>query len=352
MSPENNTLVILTPGFPLSEADTTCLPMQQSFVRSMKVNFPFLKIIVLSFQYPYHTEKYTWFGIDVIPFSGRNKGGLHRLLRQKRIITALQSIHRANKITGLLSFWYGECAWAGKKFADNNKLKHFCWILGQDAKKENTYPRRMAATGNELIALSDFIQLEFEKTHGTRPQQVIPPGIDPSQFNNPPIEKDIDIIAAGSLIPLKQYDVFIDIMAAIKKQIPGIKAVLAGDGPEKNKLQALIVKHELQSNIILTGELPHAEVLQWMQRSKVFLHPSSYEGFGVVCLEALYAGCRVISFCKPMNREFQHWQIINSKKEMTEKALKILTNNNSAYTQVMPFKMDDVVKKMMTLFLP
>lgn len=351
MNPENNTLVVLTPGFPQTEADTTCLPMLQIFVRSLKEQYPGLKIMVLSFQYPYHSNKYTWFGIEVIPFSGRNKGGIQRIFRQRRILTILKNIHRANKMTGLLSFWYGECAVVGKNFADMHHLRHFCWILGQDAKKENKFPRQLHADPGELIALSDFIQLEFEKNHGTRPQQVIPPGIDAKQFNKLPFKKDIDIIAAGSLIALKKYEIIVEVIAELKKQIPGIKAMLAGDGPEKNKLQALIIKHELQSNIMLTGELPHAELLQWMQKSKIFLHPSSYEGFGVVCIEALYAGCRVISFCKPMNLEIEHWQIVNTKSEMTDQVLEILENPGIIYQQSIPYKMEDTVKKLMNLFL-
>ena len=128
MNSENNTLVILTPGFPGSEADTTCLPMQQHLIRTLQANYPALKIIVLSFQYPYHTKKYTWFGIDVVPFSGRNKGGLQRLMRQKKIIKALKAIHQTNKITGLLSFWYGECALVGKRFADKKDRRAFMSI--------------------------------------------------------------------------------------------------------------------------------------------------------------------------------------------------------------------------------
>ena len=37
---DEKTLVILTPGFPSNEADTTCLPMQQNLVRSLKLMYP------------------------------------------------------------------------------------------------------------------------------------------------------------------------------------------------------------------------------------------------------------------------------------------------------------------------
>ena len=80
MNKDEKTLVILTPGFAKDETDSVCLPMQQQLVRALKETSLQLNIIVLSFQYPYHTKKYTWFNTEVIPFNGRNKGGLSRLL--------------------------------------------------------------------------------------------------------------------------------------------------------------------------------------------------------------------------------------------------------------------------------
>jgi glycosyltransferase involved in cell wall biosynthesis len=350
MSKDERTLVILTPGFPENEADTTCLPMQQSFVRTLKEIYPQLKIIIFSFQYPYHQKKYTWFGIPVIPFGGRNKGGFSKLLLRKKINATLKEFNSTNKITGLLSFWYNECALIGKQFADKYGIKHFCWILGQDARKENKYPKQIRPNADELIALSDFIQDEFEKNHSIRPKFVIPPGIDPTLFGNYSKKKDIDILAAGSLIPLKQYDIFLELIAEIKKTIPGIKSVLIGAGPEKDKLQSLIVKLKLQANITLTRELPHTEVLRLMQRAKVFLHPSSYEGFGVVCLEALYGGASVISLVKPMYKDIKNWYMVRTKEEMKQKALETLQDRNTGHTPSVPFLMSDCMKAIIKLF--
>lgn len=198
----NNTFVILTPGFPASETDTTCLPMQQSFVKALKENYPQLNIIILSFQYPYFKKTYNWFGITVMSFGGRNKRGLQRFILRHTIHTCLNNINRNSPISGLLSFWYGECAHVGKIFGDANNIKHYCWILGQDAKKVNKYPKILRTPANKLIALSDFLQYQFEKNHGIRPQHLIPGGIEPKQFSNVK-KRDIDILGVGSLIALK-----------------------------------------------------------------------------------------------------------------------------------------------------
>jgi len=118
----------------------------------------------------------------------------------------------------------------------------------------------------------------------------------------------------------------------------------------KAGLEGLIAKSGLQENITLTGELPHHELLQLMQQTKVFLHPSSYEGFGVVCLEALYSGAVVISFVKPMQMDIKNWHIVNTKEEMTQKTLEILQYPYAVYERVTVFTIDDTAKKMMELF--
>ncbi|MEI9943385.1 MAG: hypothetical protein WDN26_04120 [Chitinophagaceae bacterium] len=168
MKNDETTLVVLTPGFPCSEADTTCLPLQQNLVRALKETVPGLNIIILSLQYPYFKKEYKWYDNTVISFNGRNRGGIFKLLLLQKIYKELAKIYRTNKITGILSFWCGECAWIGKRFADRYQLRHYCWILGQDAKKGNKYIKRVKPASTELVALSDFLQNEFEKNHGIR----------------------------------------------------------------------------------------------------------------------------------------------------------------------------------------
>jgi glycosyltransferase involved in cell wall biosynthesis len=350
MNKDKKTLVILTPGFPKDEADSTCLPMQQQLIRALKVNDASLNIIILSFQYPYHLSEYRWYDIKVIPFNGRNKGGISRFILRGKINAALEEIHKQTPVTSLLSFWYGECASIGHKFASKYGLGHFCWILGQDAKKANKYPGWSQLRSHELIALSDFLLESFQKNHGVKPAHVIPPGIDPSLFSQGEKNRDIDITGVGSLIPLKRFDLFIEILAEIKKKLPAIKAVLIGNGPEKEKLQSLVIQSGLVGTITLTGEVPYPEVLNLMQRSKLLLHTSGYEGFSGVCLEALYAGCHVVSFCKPMKADIEQWHIVTKKEEMTQTALHILEDTSMAYNKITFATMEDVAKNMVDLF--
>jgi len=348
MRNKKQTLIILTPGFAASEGDTTCLPMQQDFVLKIKEKRPGLNLIIFAFQYPYHTASYNWFDITVIPFNGRNKGGFQKLILRKKIFEQLKKINEQENIIGLLSFWFTECAWIGKKFSDKYGIKHYCWILGQDARATNKYPKRLSPKADELIALSDFLQEEFEKNHGVRPFKLIPPGINAVPITNE--ERDIDILAAGSLIPLKQFAVFLSVVAEIKKQLPLIKVLLIGEGTERASLEKLVKDLDLQSTVLFAGELPYPTVLENMQRAKVLLHPSSYEGFSGVCMEALSRGAHVISFCQAMNESIKQWHIVHNAEEMITKAVDILTDPDISYCFITPYTMTDTVQKMMSLF--
>lgn len=342
--------MILSPGFPSDELDSTCLPMHQNFLLSLKENFPDIHFIVLAFQYPFFKKEYKWNGIDAISFNGLQKRKIFRLLLWRRILKKIKDISHQNKLIGFLSFWCNECALIGKYASRKYNCKHFCWILGQDAKPGNNYVKRINPTAEELVALSDFLQNEFEKNYSIRPAHVIPPGIRPQQFQEKIFTKDIDVLGAGSLIPLKRYDIFLEVINELKKGFPQIKAVLCGDGPEDHNLQVQLEKLKLKENVSFAGKINHQEVLQLMQRSKLFLHTSSYEGFGVVCIEALYAGAQVISFVKPMHENIPNWHRVNSKEEMITKCSGILRSPQMGNEPVLFRNMEDISKKFMHLF--
>ncbi|MBI5858357.1 MAG: glycosyltransferase family 4 protein [Sphingobacteriales bacterium] len=342
-------LIILVPGFPENEQDSTCLPWLQNTVRKLHEINQALKITVLSFQYPHRYGVYYWKGIKVMAFGGANKQGLSKLFLRFRVNKQLSKIYKRKRITGILSIWYGECARAGQLFAQKKNLKHLCWIAGQDAKKENKFPGRLNIKGNNLVAVSDFLQEYFEQNHAVRPQHVIPFGTDASAFGNERPGKDIDLLAVGSLIPLKQYEIFVEVIKRIKTDLPLVKAVLIGSGPERDKITELINEDGLQNNIRLTGALPYNETLQYMKRAKVFLHPSSYEGFGCVCAEALYAGAYVIRFTNPMNKAMTNTVIAGTKEEMIQKAIERL-NQNSPYESINEYPVEETAGKISLLF--
>jgi len=238
----------------------------------------------------------------------------------------------------------------GNRFAKKYNLKHHSWILGQDAKKENRYVSRIKPSAAELIVLSDFLAETFFLNHSVRPAHTIPNGIATGDLIRTGAARTVDILGVGSLIPLKQFDLFIKTIKAVKNKLPGIKAVICGSGPEEDKLKLLIAESGLQDNISLAGELPHLGVLQLMQQSKILLHPSNYEGFSAACLEALHAGCHLISFVQPMKKEIEHWHIAKDEEDMLKISIRILQDEVRDHHPVSPYLIDDSALAVMKLF--
>lgn len=351
MPDRTKTLVILSPAFPESETPSNWVLSQQLFVKTLKEQYPELNIILFSFFYPKHTGIYDWHGIQVQCFDGTHKRGLRRLLLWKDIWLKLRTVCRQNDVAGIFSFWCGECALLGSWFGRLHSIKHYCWICGQDARKGNRLVKFIRPRPQELVAMSPFLAGRFHRSHGILPQHIIPNAIDSRQFPAPlPAARDIDLLGVGSLEPLKQYRLFVSIVQSLQQRLPSINALICGSGPEKAVLEALIKEKGLEKNIRLSDLTPHDEVLRLMQRAKIVLHPSAYEGFSTVCLEAAYAGAQVISFCHPMGGEIPHWQIARHTSEMTCKTLALLQSPRTDHTPVLAHEMKDSVTAVMKLF--
>ena len=233
MSNHNKTILLFSPAFPANETDTVWLPWLQTFVRSLNKNFPELTVIIIAFQYPYTSKTYSWHNNKVVPFNGMNKKKLSRFLMWSSIFSTVKKIKRTNDVIGIFSLWCGECTFVAKYISNLLNIKYFCWIVGQDARASNTYVKRIKPKASSLIAMSDFLADEFYKNHHIKPH-IVTNGIDISLFNEMPSEKDIDVIGVGSLSFLKRYDVFIEVIAELKKNMPNVKAVLCGEVKQEN----------------------------------------------------------------------------------------------------------------------
>ena len=344
------TLVILSPGFPENEADTACIPLKQVFVRALKKSYPDLNIIIIAFEYPFSRSFYTWNNIPVMALGGKNRSRVYRWANWTRVWQALAKLNKQHDIIGLLSFWFDECAFVGHHFARRHQLKHFSWMLGQDARPGNRYFRWIKPRGESLIALSDFVAQQVFNNYGVLPGNTITTGIDTALFGPHNQKRDIDILGVGSLIPLKQYDVFIDVVKFLKEFNPNIKTVICGKGPEQENLEQRIRQNHLENNITLRGEIPHTEALALMQRTKVFLHTSSYEGFGAVLLEALYGGAQVVSFVKPMKADIAHHHQVNNLTEMCHKLLDIFDEPEPDHEPVLAYPIQNIASSIMQLY--
>lgn len=99
------------------------------------------------------------------------------------------------------------------------------------------------------------------------------------------------LLSAGTLKARKAMDITLEAFLQIAGAFPQATLTLVGEGPDRAKLTRRIEQTGMQHRVRLTGNLPHGELLSLMASSDGFVMPSWDEGFGVVYLEAMAAGC-------------------------------------------------------------
>ena len=187
--------------------------------------------------------------------------------------------------------------------------------MGQDVLPANKYARLLG--GFDLIALSKK-QQQILKNNYNKSSRIIAWGIQPENF--PEIsDKTIDILGVGSLNSVKNYSLFVEIIAQLSQQYKKIKVEIIGDGNLREDLENEIALKKLDEIIVLTGQLSRKEVLLKMSKAKILLHTSRFESFGMVFLEALYSQMQIVSFEVGIAEASEYWHIGSTKKELLEK---------------------------------
>lgn len=307
-----NHIVFLTPGFAQNEQDTTTIPALQEYIFALKKVQPELKITIIAFQFPFTKSSYDWHNCHVIPLNGKNQK-LKKILIWNSAFQSLKKLNKKQPISIIHSFWLGECAFVGNLFSNKFDIKHICTLMGQDVKRKNFYLKLLPLQKMNLICLSTFQKHYLLKNNSLQPH-IIPWGITKTKFL-PLTQKTIDIIGVGSLIPVKNYDLFIDIVHEIHKTLP-IKVVVLGDGKDKEKLQKKIKQLQLENAITFTGKLPYNKTLEYISKAKVLLHTSHFESFGMIFPEALESKTLIVSKNVGCAIPSENWFIAETIEEL------------------------------------
>ncbi len=151
---------------------------------------------------------------------------------------------------------------------------------------------------DKIISISDHTTKKLKTELNCKREIItIPIGVDIEKINSiKPSKKTSDLIYAGRLLSHKNIDVFLQAIAEIKKENKKIKAIIIGEGPDKKNLERLTTRLKLNNNVAFLGSIPtDSEVYSLIKSSKVFILPSSREGFGMVAIEAFACGVPVIT---------------------------------------------------------
>jgi phosphatidylinositol alpha-1,6-mannosyltransferase len=109
------------------------------------------------------------------------------------------------------------------------------------------------------------------------------------------------VLCAARLVARKGQDTLVRALPAVLRDVPDARLLVVGDGPDADRLRALVAEHGVTDQVVLAGGHPHTAMPAFYAAADVFAMPSrsrrgglEVEGLGIVYLEAQAAGLPVL----------------------------------------------------------
>lgn len=111
------------------------------------------------------------------------------------------------------------------------------------------------------------------------------------------------ILSVGRLVAIKGFDTLVKAMAILRDKGYGVRCTIAGEGPERRRIERLVERHNLRGAVELVGERTPQDVFELMGRCMMFVLPSHpagrksgvMDGIPVSLMEAMSLGIPVVS---------------------------------------------------------
>jgi glycosyltransferase involved in cell wall biosynthesis len=85
--------------------------------------------------------------------------------------------------------------------------------------------------------------------------------------------------------------------------LPGARLAIAGQGPERERLEALAEQHGVADRVHFLGYIDRAELAELYAVCDLFVFPSDWETFGLAAVEAAILGAPIVAKDLPVLRE-------------------------------------------------
>ena len=166
-------------------------------------------------------------------------------------------------------------------------------------------------TANELIVPTKKTWKLFkEKYKLDKNIYIIPTGLEIERFYKEKFKKekldsirqklkikknDFVLLFVGRLGKEKSVDFLISCHKDLKEQIPNLKLLIIGDGPEREEFETLSKKLKIEDSVIFTGMVEYQDIPAYYQIANLFVTASKTETQGLTLIEAMAAG--VVPIC-------------------------------------------------------
>lgn len=152
--------------------------------------------------------------------------------------------------------------------------------------------KRMAELVSTSQPAATFAKQTYRRAGG-----VIPNPVDTDKFKTTPTWRPggANIVFLGRLVKRKGAANLIEAFAGLAQAHPAANLTIAGDGPDRSKLESRVKALGLSGKIKFLGYIDEADKPKLLASANIACFPSLYgESFGIVLIEAMAAGSRVV----------------------------------------------------------
>jgi glycosyltransferase involved in cell wall biosynthesis len=180
-------------------------------------------------------------------------------------------------------------------------------VYGLQGKFLGTIKRNILNNASKITVVSTAMKKELlTKVSSSLNIEVASMGVSAEMFSPNKVDKGIRqrysikgpfLLFIGRLSETKGVIYLIKAMKIITNKFPKSKLLIIGDGPQRNELEILTNKLNLNSNIEFLGAIPYKDLPPYYATADIFISPAiqtqdgASEGFGLTLVEAAFSGC-------------------------------------------------------------
>lgn len=162
------------------------------------------------------------------------------------------------------------------------------------------------ANADALVCVSESTAIDLLDVYGSHLEgkvHVALEGVDKNFFGTRSIDQLKPLptggkpffLAAGAMSPRKNLKRVLAAFERVQDVIPHHLILVGGSGWESKEIHEELSKPSMRNRVHHLGYVSDSELRALYQAAEFYVHPSLYEGFGLTILEAMAAGCPVIT---------------------------------------------------------
>jgi glycosyltransferase involved in cell wall biosynthesis len=148
-----------------------------------------------------------------------------------------------------------------------------------------------------IVTLSESSRSEIVSMLRMDPRRVsvVAPGVE-ARFGPGGVRSETPlVVAVGRLVPVKRFGALMDALAKVKVDHPELRAVIVGEGYERERLEARRNELGAESWIEMPGKLTDGQLVEIYRSAWVLASASQREGWGMTITEAGACGTPAVA---------------------------------------------------------